>query len=254
MPYRRTLRKARVPRRKIVGRRKRVAPKRRMSRRVVVQQPQLIKPITLNPGREKPIYRAFTVRNTYLGNAAQIDHSTAPTTTTVPTLAGISNWFQVVRLAYMPASDLTALASLYTHYKIMSVMVTFTLNTEAFTGVISGMQFIPRLLCRYQYDADASTPSDAYFAQMRNVKVYNFAGDAPSARYKWYPRVLDTIYQSSVAGVPTNSSNAAVRPKWFDMEYPAMNHYGIAWMMPYCPLGATLNVEYTINYGLRNQF
>lgn len=239
-------RKARAPVRKA---------RRPLRRAVVMYQPQLIKPITLNPGRDRPAYRSFTLRNQYNGSAGQVDHLTTPNVTTIPTFATQITQMQLARLSYMPTAEYDGIKALYTHYKILSVTCTFTLNCEAFTGVISGAQFIPRLLCRYQYDADTgSSPSDATFAQMRNVKVYNFSGEAPSARYKFYPRCLDTIYQSVVTVVgPTNSSNAPMKPRWFDIDYPHMNHYGIWWMMPYLPVGGTLNVEYTVNYAVKQQ-
>lgn len=245
MPYRRTLRKARAPKRKIVVRRKRVAPRRR---RVAapLRQPSFIAPQTLNPHKVKPMYRKTTVSLNYtFGTAGQLTMLTTPSSTT----QGVSTLPSVIRLDAIPVDEYNALKALYTHYKIKKVVYTFTMNSEGFTGIVANATVIPKLYIRYTYDSDSLAATLANFAEMQNVKVFQFGGEGNQARYTWYPRVLQTVYQSS--GIV--SSNSPARPRWFDIDYGGMQHYGCAFIMPFMPAGATLTLEQEITYCVKDQ-
>jgi len=217
---------------------------------MVPKQSSLIAPMTLNRHKVRPILRKTTVQcNWILGTSGAITSLTAPTTSSQGVAFG--NTFGVA-LNILPALELTGLQALYTHYKLKKVRYTFTINAEGFTGIVANAQTILRMYMRYFYDADiASTPvnSQMVFEQMQNVKLFQFGGEGNQATYTWYPRILETV---STGGLLT-SSNAAAKPKWFDMEYPNIPHIGIAWLVPFFPAGATLTLDQELTYVLKDQ-
>lgn len=178
--------------------------------------------------------------------SGQIDHTTVPTSNT----CGVAPaQFASVALNMINASELAALQGLYTHYKVQRVTYTWNLNSEGFTGIVTGGTFIPRLMCRYNYDAEyAGAVTTSSFQQLGNYRTYSFNGEANVARYSWYPRMFITNY----ATVGT-TSNIAVKPKWTDFDYVTTFYPGCQWAMPYAPAGATLTLEITIQFLVRNQ-
>lgn len=250
MPRRYTRKARRLPRKKAGMARKRRAPYRR---RVTPQRSQmLIKGVIMNPIRSRPIIMQKTMQNIYTAGASalQIDHTgvLAPTSSTF----GVQTQLAWPRLDWIVGLELTALQGLYTHYKILGAKYSFQLNAEGFTGVVSGAQYIPPLYVRYNYDAEGfQAVSVAMFQQMNGYKQFNFGGEGNVAMYKIYPRIFPSVYNNVSVG--TLTSNATVKPYWFDINHPSIVHPGIAFLMPNLPAGASLTLEVQLTFAVKNQ-
>lgn len=224
-----------------------VRSKVRSAVRAMPMQAALIRPISMNTARVKPVYMSKTLTTTYsLVGGGQIDHTSIPLTTTYGVVPADFAW---IRLDAVPAAELAAYKELYTHYKIRSVTYQWSLNTENFAGIVANATVIPRLFVRYQYDANGNLAlTIPQYSQMSNYKIFSFTGEANTCRYTWYPRVFPTTYSNGLAGT---SSNAVGRPPWYDVDFPVMSHVGCNWLMPFLPPNATLTLETTLRFALK---
>lgn len=212
----------------------------------------VIKGVIMNPIRQRPVIMQKTMQNIYTAGLSSlvIDHSgvLVPTSSTF----GVQTQLAWPRLDWITSTELTALQGLYTHYKILSAQYSFQLNAEGFTGVVTGAQYIPPLYVRYNYDADgAAALTVAMFQQMNGYRQFNYGGEGNMALYKIYPRVFPATYNNISA--PNYTANAVVKPPWFDINYASVVHPGIAFLMPNLPPGASLTLEVTLTFAVKNQ-
>lgn len=139
--------------------------------------------------------------------------------------------------------DLASLRALFELYKIDEVRLRWRMGSLELTdGVTNPKLFITRI--SDLTPASGVPTAISYFDDKEAVTVHDFTAGSQFFEYVIKkPRIQAPTYTAST-WVATTVGYSSVAPRWLDLSDASnTQHFGVAWFIPYVPVGQTINVD-----------
>jgi hypothetical protein len=129
---------------------------------------------------------------------------------------------QIYILSSLPGA--TEFTSLYDHYKIDKVEVTFVLDMA--DGALNTTTLYPRLIIAPDWNDSSAPIVEDDVLQYQQAAVFQFSGVNREFTFTVKPKVANTVFRTAVT-----SAYQIAPASWLDTAYSDVPHYGIKFFL-----------------------
>lgn len=137
-------------------------------------------------------------------------------------------------------------SALYDQYRVN----TLTVICRIIPGNVNVLPDNVTIYMRYNYDDNISA-TQAEMSRLSRVKCHTFTTEHPTVTYKLYPKVANTI-RNSTAVTLANQTEQMIRCPWVDTDRP-VNLYGFLIVVPSFPANVVLQFDMIYDVSFRYQ-